>query len=85
MLTQGNQLGPVISDHPDIFWGLIASFWVGNVLLDGAQRADDRRGSQDAAGARPLPLPSPALFFIAVGVFSTQNSLFQIGKCWPSA
>ena len=23
----------LITQHPDIFWGLIASFWVGNILL----------------------------------------------------
>ncbi|MCJ9714283.1 tripartite tricarboxylate transporter permease, partial [Bordetella hinzii] len=34
LLIQGIQPGPqLITEHPDIFWGLIASFWVGNVLL----------------------------------------------------
>ncbi|WP_049058981.1 tripartite tricarboxylate transporter permease, partial [Achromobacter xylosoxidans] len=33
LLIQGIQPGPqLITEHPDIFWGLIASFWVGNVL-----------------------------------------------------
>src|SRR5271165_172214 len=28
------QPGPqLISQHPDVFWGLIASFWIGNLLL----------------------------------------------------
>jgi len=26
--------GPqLISQHPDVFWGLVASFWVGNIML----------------------------------------------------
>ncbi len=34
LLIQGIQPGPqLISEHADIFWGLIASFWVGNILL----------------------------------------------------
>jgi putative tricarboxylic transport membrane protein len=34
LMLQGIMPGPrLISEHPDIFWGVIASFWVGNVLL----------------------------------------------------
>src|SRR6202020_1081751 len=34
LLIQGIQPGPqLISEHADLFWGLIASFWIGNVLL----------------------------------------------------
>jgi TctA family transporter len=34
LLIQGIQPGPqLITEHADIFWGLIASFWIGNVLL----------------------------------------------------
>jgi TctA family transporter len=34
LVIKGVQPGPqLISAHPDIFWGLIASFWIGNVLL----------------------------------------------------
>ena len=33
-IIQGITPGPnVINDEPELFWGLIASFWVGNVLL----------------------------------------------------
>ena len=29
-----SQPGPrLIVEHPDIFWGLIASFWIGNLML----------------------------------------------------
>jgi TctA family transporter len=34
LVIQGITPGPLlISEHPDIFWGLIASFWVGNLML----------------------------------------------------
>lgn len=34
MIIQGIQPGPnVITEKPDLFWGLIASMWVGNVML----------------------------------------------------
>ena len=34
LIIKGIQPGPqLITEHPDIFWGLIASFWIGNVLL----------------------------------------------------
>ena len=33
-IIQGITPGPnVINDEPELFWGLIASFWIGNVLL----------------------------------------------------
>lgn len=34
LMIHGITPGPsLIKDHPDVFWGLIASFWIGNVLL----------------------------------------------------
>ena len=34
MIMQGVVPGPnVISQHPDLFWGIIASMWIGNLLL----------------------------------------------------
>ena len=78
LLIQGIQPGPqLISEHPDIFWGLIASFWIGNVILMLLNVP------LIAVRAKMLQVPyryllPSALFFIAVGVFTTQNSLFQI-------
>jgi TctA family transporter len=78
LLIQGIQPGPqLITEHPDIFWGLIASFWVGNVLLV------ILNVPLIGVWVKLLQVPyrylfPSALFFIAVGVFSTQNSLFQI-------
>jgi putative tricarboxylic transport membrane protein len=34
LMIHGIAPGPaMVSDHPDVFWGLIASFWIGNLLL----------------------------------------------------
>ena len=44
LMIQGIVPGPqLISEHPDIFWGLVASFWIGNIILVDPQRSDDRR------------------------------------------
>jgi len=78
LLIQGIQPGPqLITEHPDMFWGLIASFWVGNVLLI------ILNVPLIGVWVKLLRVPyrflfPSALFFIAVGVYSTQNSLFQI-------
>ncbi|NML32885.1 tripartite tricarboxylate transporter permease [Paraburkholderia antibiotica] len=78
LLIQGISPGPqLISDHPDIFWGLIASFWIGNVLL--IVLNVPLIGVWVKLLRIPYRLMFPcAMFFICVGVFSTQNNLFQI-------
>jgi TctA family transporter len=78
LIIQGITPGPqLISDHPDIFWGLIASFWIGNILLILLNVP------MIGVWIKLLRLPyrylfPSAMFFIAVGVFSTQNSLFEV-------
>ncbi len=80
LLIQGIQPGPaLISEHPDIFWGLIASFWVGNVLLMVLNVP------MIGIWVKLLQVPykylfPSALFFIAAGVYSTNNSLFEVGE-----
>jgi TctA family transporter len=78
LIMKGIQPGPqLISDHPDIFWGLVASFWIGNVLLV------ILNVPLIGVWVRMLRVhyrylyPS-ALFFIAVGVYSTRNDLFDV-------
>jgi TctA family transporter len=80
LLIQGYQPGPqLISEHADLFWGLIASFWVGNVLLVLLNVP------LIGVWVKMLQVPyrflfPAALFFIAVGVYSTNNSLFEVGE-----
>ncbi len=78
LIIKGIQPGPqLISDHPDIFWGLVASFWIGNVLLV------ILNVPLIGVWVRMLQVPyrflyPSAVFFIAVGVFSTRNDLFDV-------
>jgi putative tricarboxylic transport membrane protein len=80
LLIQGIQPGPqLITEHADLFWGLIASFWIGNVLLVLLNVP------MIGVWVKLLQVPyrylyPAALFFIAVGVYSTNNSLFEIGE-----
>jgi TctA family transporter len=78
LILKGVQPGPqLIAEHPDLFWGLIASFWIGNVLLV------ILNVPMIGVWVRLLQVPyrflfPAAVFFIAVGVFSTHNSLFEV-------
>src|SRR6202011_1201408 len=71
LLIQGIQPGPqLITEHADLFWGLIASFWVGNVLLI------ILNVPLIGVWVKLLQLPfrymyPAALFFIAIGVYTT--------------
>ncbi|MCJ2116286.1 MULTISPECIES: tripartite tricarboxylate transporter permease [unclassified Methylobacterium] len=80
LTIQGITPGPLlISQHPDIFWGLIASFWVGNILLMGLNVP------LIGVWVKLLTIPyrylyPSALFFVCIGVYSTSSSLFQVGE-----
>ena len=80
LIIQGITPGPrLISEHPDIFWGLIASFWIGNILLV------ILNVPLIGVWVKLLKVPyrvlyPSALFFICIGVYSTNNSLFQVGE-----
>jgi TctA family transporter len=80
LLIQGIQPGPqLITEHADLFWGLIASFWVGNVLL--VLLNVPLIGIWVKLLQVPYRYLFPAaLFFIAVGVYSTNNALFDVGE-----
>ncbi|MDE1949151.1 MAG: tripartite tricarboxylate transporter permease, partial [Burkholderiales bacterium] len=79
LIIKGIQPGPqLITEHPDIFWGLIASFWIGNVLLVLLNVP------MIGVWVKLLQVPyrflfPSAIFFICVGVFSAQNALFDVG------
>jgi TctA family transporter len=80
LIIKGIQPGPqLITEHPDVFWGLVASFWIGNVLLVVLNVP------VIGVWVRMLQVPykylyPAALFFIAIGVYSTKNSLFDVGE-----
>lgn len=80
LMIQGIQPGPqLITEHADLFWGLIASFWIGNLLLLVLNVP------LIGLWVKLLQVPyrylyPAALFFISVGVYSTNNSLFEVGE-----
>ena len=80
LIIKGIQPGPqLIKEHPDLFWGLIASFWIGNVLLV------ILNVPMIGVWVKMLRVPyrfmyPAATFFIAVGVYSTKNSLFDVAE-----
>ena len=78
LIIQGVQPGPqLVTEHPDLFWGLIASFWVGNILL--MILNVPLIGLWVKLLAVPFRYMYPcAMFFIAIGVYSTNNNLFEI-------
>lgn len=80
LLIHGIQPGPqLITEHEDLFWGLIASFWIGNVLL--VLLNVPLIGVWVKLLRVPYRYLFPsAIFFIAVGVYSTNNNLFQVGE-----
>ncbi len=80
LTIQGIMPGPqLVSQHPDIFWGLIASFWVGNILLVFLNVP------MIGLWVKLLTIPyrylyPSALFFVCIGVYSANNNLFQVSE-----
>jgi len=78
LLIHGIQPGPrMLTEHPDIFWGLIASFWVGNVMLMVLNVP------MIGVWVRLLQVPyrflfPAAVFFIAIGAFTVNNDIFAV-------
>ena len=72
------QPGPqVISRNPDLFWGLIASMWIGNVILVVLNLP------LIGIWVRLLAIPYRALYpaillFCCIGVYSIKNSVFNV-------
>jgi TctA family transporter len=80
LMIQGIVPGPqLISEHPDIFWGLVASFWIGNIIL--VVLNVPMIGLWVKLLTIPYKFLYPsALFFVCIGVYSTNNDMFQVGE-----
>ncbi len=78
MMIHGIVPGPqFITEHAVTFWGLVASFWIGNVLL--LVLNIPLIGLWVRLLAIPYHLLYPAmLFFICIGVYSVNNNVFDI-------
>jgi putative tricarboxylic transport membrane protein len=80
LMLQGIVPGPqLITQHPDIFWGLVASFWIGNILL--VLLNVPLIGVWVKLLAIPYRYLYPsALFFVCIGVFAANHEMFQVGE-----
>jgi TctA family transporter len=78
MIIQGIQPGPsVIKEQPALFWGIIVSMWIGNLFLIILNLP--MIGLWVRLIMVPYRLLYPSiLVFCAIGVFSLNNSVFDI-------
>jgi putative tricarboxylic transport membrane protein len=78
LTIQGIQPGPeVMSTRPELFWGLIASMWIGNLLLVVLNLP--LIGVWVKLLRVPYRLLFPAIMaFSAIGIYSVNNSPFEI-------
>lgn len=78
MIIQGIQPGPaVVTQQPDLFWGIIVSMWVGNFFLVVLNLP--LIGIWVRLLMIPYHLLYPAIMvFIAIGVFGINNSVFDL-------
>jgi TctA family transporter len=78
LTIQGIQLGPeVMTSRPELFWGLIASMWLGNALLVVLNLP------MIGLWVKLLKVPYRFLFpaimaFSAIGIYSVNNSSFDL-------
>ncbi|HET7160571.1 MAG TPA: tripartite tricarboxylate transporter permease, partial [Burkholderiales bacterium] len=75
----GMQPGPLLlSTHPEVFWGLVASMYIGNVML---LILNLPLAPLFASILRvPYSILIPIIMGIAlIGVYSVENSLFNVG------
>src|SRR6266480_5502790 len=80
LMIQGIVPGPqLITQHPDIFWGLVASFWIGNIML--VLLNVPLIGIWVKMLAIPYRFLYPsAMFFVCIGVYAANNDFFQVGE-----
>jgi TctA family transporter len=78
LTIQGIQPGPqVMTQKPDLFWGLVASMWIGNLMLVVLNLP--LIGLWVKLLQVPYRLLFPAIMaFSAIGIFSVNNSSFEI-------
>ncbi|MGE0751641.1 MAG: tripartite tricarboxylate transporter permease [Variibacter sp.] len=78
MIIQGIQPGPmVIAEQPALFWGVIASMWIGNLFLLALNLP------LVGLWARMISIPYHFLYpaiviFCAIGAYSLNNSVFDV-------
>ncbi len=79
MIIHGIQPGPqVMSERPELFWGMIASMWIGNLLLVILNLP--LIGVWVWLLTVPYRLLYPAILVLScIGIYSLNNSVFDVG------
>jgi TctA family transporter len=78
LIVHGITPGPmVISQRPDLFWGLIASFFVGNALLVILNLPLIGIWIRILMIPRAYLFPA-VIFFVCIGTYSLSNSTFDV-------
>ena len=79
MMIQGIAPGPqVMTQQPELFWGIIASMWIGNLMLVVINLPMIGMWVQLLKVPYRLLFPS-ILLLCSIGVFSLNNSGFEVG------
>ena len=80
LIIQGIVPGPqLINQHPDVFWGLVASFWIGNIMLVALNVP------LIGIWVKLLSIPyrylyPTAMLFVCIGVYAANNDMFQVAE-----
>lgn len=78
LIVLGIQPGPLLmTDHPEVFWGVIASMYIGNVILLILNLPLIPYISRILLVPRPL-LISLVIFFCIIGVYAVNFSTFHL-------
>ena len=78
MMIHNIQPGPqLMVNHPDIFWGLIASFWIGNLILLLLNVPLISIWVKLLTVPYKFVFPS-VLLFICIGAFSANNNIYDV-------
>jgi TctA family transporter len=78
LVIQGIEPGPaIVTDHPELFWGVIASMWIGNLMLLVLNLP------LVGLWVKLVSIPYKYLFpivivFACIGVYSVNNSAFAV-------
>src|SRR5690606_26069838 len=78
LIIHGIQPGPrLIESQPVLFWGLIASFWIGNIILVILNLPLIGVWVRILTIPRRILMPA-ILMFMAIGVYSVNNNPFDV-------
>ena len=78
LLLQGIAPGPqLLNEHPDVFWGVIDSMWIGNILLL-VMSVPLVRVFIKILQVRSTIMAPITIMIIIIGAYSVRNSIFDI-------